>query len=145
MAREHRKQCSSERLERFYEPEPNSGCWIWFGNTAEGYGYIAGRGAHRIAYELYRGPIPAGLQIDHLCRVRSCVNPAHMEPVTIRENLRRGQTIAAANAAKERCPKGHEFTFYRQRGTRYCQPCRNEWQRAKRASRVSKQFLRSED
>ena len=62
------------------EPEPNSGCWLWTGYTnRDGYGcFRRDLLAHRFAYELYRGAIPAGLTLDHTCRVRSCVNPAHL-------------------------------------------------------------------
>jgi len=71
-----------------------SGCWLWTGSADNGYGQIhwkrkTGK-AHRIAYEILIGPVPDGLEIDHLCRVRSCCNPAHMEPVTHRENITRG-------------------------------------------------------
>ena len=80
------------------EPEPNSGCWIWIGaRTGEGYGMLGvGRrdqgnvGAHRFSYELLRGPIPPGLEPDHLCRMRWCVNAWHMQPVTRQENTLRG-------------------------------------------------------
>src|SRR6266496_2265386 len=88
---------------RFWAKVDRSGgsraCWLWTGKTGrDGYGRIGlgGRGAlvrvraHRFAYELLIGPIPDGLQIDHLCRVRHCVNPAHLEPVTQRENILRG-------------------------------------------------------
>lgn len=74
---------------------PSTGCWIWQrGKSSTGYGMVnhGGRvvGAHRMYYELLVGPIPNGLEIDHLCRVRACVNPDHMEPVTRAENVRRG-------------------------------------------------------
>jgi HNH endonuclease len=84
-----------ERL-RFWElvsPEPTSGCWLWTGKTWNGYGkfIVGGRtmAAHRYAYELFSGPIPDGLELDHVCRVRSCVNPAHLEACTHRENTNR--------------------------------------------------------
>jgi len=71
-----------------------SGCWIWTGSTQwNGYGSVSWKGArrvaHRVSYELLAGPIPKGLQLDHLCRVRGCVNPQHLEPVTNKENVRR--------------------------------------------------------
>lgn len=75
---------------------PGSGCWIWTGSKGEdGYGSVRYRRrvwrAHRAAYTILVGPIPAGLELDHLCRVRACVNPAHLEPVTGEENIRRHQ------------------------------------------------------
>lgn len=70
-----------------------NGCWLWQGClNVRGYGQLGkgSRAAHRVFYERHVGPIPEGLTIDHLCRVRHCVNPAHMEPVTVAENVRRG-------------------------------------------------------
>jgi hypothetical protein len=122
-----------DRFEAKYTPEPTSGCWLWTGaTTRDGYGnYALGRrfvGAHRVAYLLKVGPIPDGMQIDHLCRVRHCVNPAHMEVVTARENVLRGVSFAAVNAAKTRCPKGHEYTEdnieVTPSGGRRCRRCR---------------------
>jgi HNH endonuclease len=103
-------------------------CWLWTGATTKGYGRFRGTGAHRFAYELLVGPIPQGLQLDHLCRVRNCVNPEHLEPVTCQENLRRG-FIAKARAGQRptHCPQGHEFTTentYIWRGNkRACKTC----------------------
>lgn len=87
-------------------------CWFWCGaKNPKGYGlfYANGkqRGAHRIAYELLKGPIPAGMTLDHLCRVRPCVNPAHVEVVTNRENVLRGVGHTAINARKTHCIRGH--------------------------------------
>ena len=98
-----------------YIPEPNSGCWLWeAGCSRSGYGYISQarkmRQAHVVAYELFVGRVPEGKELDHLCGVRCCVNPAHLEPVTHRENLRRGKTLIALNNAKRTCCNGHEFT-----------------------------------
>lgn len=117
-------------------PEPNSGCWLWSGplfNT--GYGAILhaaknGQLAHRVVYERERGPIPTGLQIDHLCRVRCCVNPDHLEPVTQQENIRRGlagQASGLQQSSKTECVRGHVFsadnTYVRPDGVRICRAC----------------------
>jgi hypothetical protein len=97
--------------------EPNSGCWIWTGRPGvDGYGVVRrsargpGRAAHRVVYELLVSPIPDGLTLDHLCRTPCCVNPAHLEPVTIRENILRGTCPSAINAKKTHCPKGHPLS-----------------------------------
>lgn len=101
-------------LERFEEKvikEPYSGCWLWTGCQGRGYGqiWIDGkmRVAHRVYYELVKGPVPHHLTLDHLCRVRSCVNPAHLEVVTLKENCLRGVSESAINAKKTHCVKGH--------------------------------------
>lgn len=101
-------------IERLWEraiPEPNSGCLLWTGyvQPQRGYGMIrVGRTmklTHRVAYELTKGPIPDGLELDHKCRVRSCMNPDHLEPVTHLENIRRGH-----NATKSHCVNGHPLS-----------------------------------
>src|ERR1019366_4519713 len=98
-----------ERFLKFVLPEPNTGCWLWTGGLNRGgYGQFMTPPctvAHRVAYELFVGPIPEGLQLDHLCRVRSCVNPQHLEPVSQQENIRRGlggMNGAIAAGAKQR-------------------------------------------
>jgi hypothetical protein len=107
-------------------------CWIWRGGRKpKGYGnfWVDSQhsvAAHRFAYELLVGPIPPGLHLDHLCRVPWCVNPEHLEPVTVRENLLRGLTIPAANAGKTHCPQGHPYddaNTYRWGGSRHCRAC----------------------
>lgn len=123
--------------------------WLWTGNSVRnGYGYFnitegVGRLAHRFAYEELVGEIPEGLTIDHLCRVRACVNPAHLEAVTLQENIRR---IPHPNSAKTHCPKGHPYAgdnLYvdRKTGARGCVECgrvrSREWQRKKRANAES--------
>lgn len=99
---------TTEKIMEHISPEPNTGCWLWIGG-GPGVGY----GKHRMVYSELVGEIPAGLDIDHKCRVRCCVNPDHLEPVTRKENLRRGiiSTVQhARHAAKTHCVHGHEFT-----------------------------------
>lgn len=121
--------------ERFWaKVNKTESCWLWSGpKMRNGYGYFhespirRHASAHRFSYELAHGSIPAGLQIDHLCRVALCVNPSHLEAVTSRENTMRGLNFAAANARKTHCTYGHEFTeanTYRDRQRRrYCRMC----------------------
>lgn len=109
-----------------------AGCWIWQCRVdRHGYGKIGinrtSKLAHRVSYETFVGPIPEGLQLDHLCRVRACVNPAHLEPVTHRENGRRGTGFAARCARKTHCPRGHAYdeanTRISPQGSRICRAC----------------------
>lgn len=121
-------------------------CWLWTGRgDAGGYGRVHYDGrdgyAHRLAYELLVGAIPDGLVIDHLCRVRNCVNPAHLEVVTQRENILRSDGAGAVNARKTHCKRGHEFTpenTIRIAQGRNCRTClrmlQREWARKRRAA-----------
>lgn len=88
-----------------------TGCWLWTGAKAGGYSrfLIAGRQrpGHIVSYEHFVGPVPPGLQGDHLCRRPACVNPYDIEPVTCRVNLLRGEGVCARNARKTTCPRGH--------------------------------------
>lgn len=121
--------------ERFWEKVDASGdCWEWTGGKkAHGYGnffptrrksYIA----HRYAWETLIGPIPAGMTIDHLCRNRACVNPAHLRVVTQRENNHASPLVRARYAIKTQCKRGHPFTpentFVTRQGARACRTCR---------------------
>lgn len=112
----------------------DDGCWIWTaGGDSHGYGVVwldgHSRGAHRVIYELLVEPIPDGMEIDHLCRVRECVNPEHMEIVTRRKNGLRGIGPAARNARKTVCKRGHPFEM-RPGGGRICRICQREAIRA---------------
>jgi len=116
--------------------EKGPGCWLWTGPvTSGGYGQIGlgGRGGqvesvHRVAYTLSVGPIPDGLHIDHLCRNRRCCNPAHLEAVTLAENVRRGDNPKVRSARQTHCVHGHEYTpentAYTPQGWRTCRTCR---------------------
>lgn len=120
---------------RFWDkvsPCPVSGCWLWTGAiTSQGYGSMGVDGktvnTHRHAYLMLVGEIENGLELDHKCRVRRCVNPDHMEPVTKQINIARGE--AGANwAAKTHCPRGHAYsdtnTYLTPKGKRICRRCR---------------------
>jgi len=122
-----------ESLWQRFDRAPD-GCWVWNGSMMnEGYGVYGKRRrgesnlAHRIMYEVMVGPIPAGMTIDHLCRNRRCVNPAHLEPVSIAENVMRGESPPARNARKEACPLGHPYnaenTYMGPTGHRQCRTC----------------------
>jgi HNH endonuclease len=108
------------------------GCWEWTGARQKGYGkFGASWFAHRLSYLLLVGPIPQGLQLDHLCRNPGCVAPNHLEPVTGQINTLRGQTITAANAGKIVCKRQHPLigegaSVYVYRGLRTCRICRRE-------------------
>ena len=120
--------------ERFWARVDATGdCWLWTGPKDDcGYGRTGRpfwKGAHRQSWIFLVGPIGAGLELDHLCRVRHCVNPDHLEPTDHRTNVMRGYSFSVANAIKTHCPKGHPYdseNTYRQIGgtkSRVCRRC----------------------
>lgn len=117
--------------------QTETGCWQWLKSlTKDGYAskmLVSGvhRRAHHVVYEYFIGPIPGGLELDHLCRNRACVNPAHLEPVTHAENNRRAHVL-------ERCPRGHDYSYVsagRRGRQKVCRTCAGENQRRSRARR----------
>ena len=117
-----------QKIERVTE----SGCWIWMGAcNRDGYACVSWRGqwasAHRVIYTELVGLISDGLTIDHLCRVRCCVNPDHLEMVTVRENTIRGESCSAMNARRVLCARGHEFDGIDSQGKRRCLTCYRQW------------------
>lgn len=138
------------RLERHSMPEPNSGCHLWMAAlSTDGYGQIWVdrhlRNAHIVAYELLKGAVPEGLELDHLCRVRSCVNPHHLEPVTSKENTARGMVAVVTRARIDfnaPCPHGADHRVVwtvRGNGKRQkdCRTCRARRKREKRNAKPS--------
>jgi len=117
----------STRIESKFRRLEN-GCWEWTSwRIKNGYGRIQLKDgpklAHRVVYELLVGRVPPGLTLDHLCRNRLCVNPEHLQPVTMRENVLRGVGPTAINARKVNCIHGHKITGMTKRGHRYCVTC----------------------
>lgn len=162
------------RLRERITVSPN-GCWMWPGSTASGYGRIAWshdgrmiyRPTHRVMYELEVGPIPDGLDLDHLCHDptqcrpvnshecphRRCCNPAHLQPSTRQENLLRGGTIPAERSSRTHCPYGHAYAgdnlFFDKLGRRCCRECvraKNRsyyWRNVERRAEYNRQWRAS--
>jgi hypothetical protein len=125
------------RIQNKIMPEPMSGCWIWLAQLeADGHGRSWRDGkaiyAHRLTYEAAKGKIPCGMVVDHLCRTRCCVNPDHLEAVTVRTNTERGISallLRERQLAKTHCPNGHEYSGINllievSTGKRRCRQCR---------------------
>lgn len=125
--------------DRFWDkvrPCPMSGCWLWTGaHVWNEYGVVTVGGrqryVHRVSYQALVGEVPAGLQLDHLCRQRCCVNPMHLEPVTQRENMRRGKQ-GEIWGTETHCRNGHEYTDENtaprsgRRNGRMCRACNRD-------------------
>lgn len=117
----------------FAQTDLGDSCWLWTGaGTGGGYGQISikrrGFPIHRVAYELLVGPIPDGLELDHTCEIRNCINPAHLEPTTQYVNNMRSNSVTAINRRKTHCTKGHPLEgqnlYEDPRGYRGCRTCR---------------------
>jgi hypothetical protein len=139
-------------LERFWVKVDKSGpvpparpdlgpCWLWTAKINQyGYGDFGLRSrlvkAHRLSYTILVGSIPDGLTLDHLCRVRNCVNPRHLEAVTQRVNTLRGDGFAADHAAKTKCPNDHPYdeanTYVSNVNGRHCRTCHRDRERARK-------------
>lgn len=127
--------------------EKTETCWLWLPPTNHaGYGIFWPTNkkrfmAHRWAYETFVGPVPEGLDLDHLCRVRQCVNPAHLEPVTRRENTLRGNSPSVVIRRRGTCDRGHELTADNLanagNGKVTCRKCHNAWRRRTREKRTA--------
>jgi hypothetical protein len=132
--------------ERFWQKvEKTDGCWNWkaalyigtgYGRFCLGGGYML---AHRFSYLIVKGPIQDGLDLDHVCRNRACVNPDHLRPVSRRENLLApgSQSLAAKHAAKTHCPSGHPYSpentyVWKRNGQRKCKACASDRQKRRR-------------
>lgn len=133
-----------ERLLNKIEIDIKTGCWNWTGSLNKGHGKLrVGKKivpAHRVSYELYIGPIPEGMTLDHfVCDNRKCVNPLHVRPASWRENVLRSDTIASRNLAKTKCPEGHDYDYICPQGKRYCKKCRAKSARKYRAIKRKEQ------
>ena len=129
-------EISKRSQERFFAlvSKTDGGCWLWQGKlTKYGYARIYVDGhmifAHRVSYVISNGNIADGKCLDHLCRNRSCVNPNHLQAVSIGENVLRGQGLSVQNLLKKYCPRGHELAgtnLIRSKSCRTCRICRNK-------------------
>lgn len=142
-----RRQSQSDRFWSKVTPHGDGGCWIWLGLRNDGgYGLFDPAGgprrvAHRVAWEERFGPIPAGLFLDHTCVQPACVNPEHLDPVTVAENNRRTRQRRALGEYRVACAKGHLLDIVGIRlgygGSRLCRACASERDRIRRAGKVT--------
>lgn len=143
-------EAGRERLEAFYleriDKRSSDDCWNWTGSICKQTGYGEGSPshnkkylAHRLAYELYIGNIPANMTIDHICRNRQCANPLHLRLLSNRENILCGTGITANNSRKSYCPHGHEYSgsnlYTKPNGARICRICKRESDKRRRTIR----------
>lgn len=104
------------------------GCWLWLGRlNSDGYGTFSSRLAHDLVYEILVHRVPDNLELDHLCRIRRCVNTACLDEVPHRINVLRGDTLAASEVLRTECPLGHSYTeantYVDKAGRRHCREC----------------------
>ncbi|HEY6154661.1 MAG TPA: HNH endonuclease signature motif containing protein [Candidatus Udaeobacter sp.] len=130
-----------------------TGCWYWLGGKSKaGYGQMGAFGisqyTHIVSYELFIGPVPDGLELDHKCRMPACWNPYHLEPVTHAENLLRGESPYAKKKRQTHCKYGHPFEgenlVFNADGTRDCRICRRRRWRLKEQRERTKQLQKYE-
>lgn len=127
---------ADDRIFSLVSIDEETGCWVWHGyRQPAGHGRVRVDGrkvlVHVWVYTLFNGPVPDGLELDHVCRNPACCNPYpdHLEPVTHRENVLRGEAPAAHHARKTHCPRGHAYDEQNTRvyrGSRYCRACSRE-------------------
>lgn len=134
---------TEERFWQKVEINPD-GCWNWTGSTTKGYGQFGLKGrlvyAHRYSYQTLVGEVPSGLELDHLCRNRQCVNPQHLEEVTHSVNIKRGLGPSISRQrqlSKTHCPSGHPYdntnTYVTSQGKRHCRACHTLRERQRRS------------
>lgn len=139
-----------EAFEANVERGEETACWEWKGAKNRGWGVLqldrVKRQAHRLSYEFHVGPVPDDLVLDHVCRNRGCVNPAHLEPVTNGENVLRGMSVPAQNARKTHCKRGHPLVpenLYPTKYGRRCKLCATDIRRAKKGQLDRTLFCRN--
>lgn len=142
---------NERRMLRFWSKvDKSENCWEWTGAKNNGYGMFWNCYAHRLAFHHLVGPVPADLELDHLCRNRSCVNPEHLEAVTGKENLMRSESFVAINAQKTHCPKDHPYEGEnlwivrsgKRIGKRECRACALEYARSESGLKNNREAVR---